>query len=236
MASSYPGSLDTFTTNKQDDIDAKSGTDLGLSATTGDHAQHHNDCADAVNKIEAELGTTPSLAASTVAVLNTALMNRWVPIFNAHVNLSAAAAATYPAHHAITEDQAIGAASPAGYNVAFMYLDPADYAITGFTVQYRLIASFSQNATNNAATSVATAGLYPYVGAGATTTWLATLGTVITGSTAARTGGSASTEARVVSTSFTAPAADTYAMAVVISTATTAGSTRINLRLEYRYT
>jgi hypothetical protein len=224
MASGYPGSLDNFATNK---------ADATTSAT--DHKDHHNDLADAVNKVEAELGTNPSAAHSTVAVATAALMGRWVPIFDAHVNLSAAAAAVYPAHRTVTEDQAIGAASPAGYNVAFMFLDPADYAITGYTLKYRVVASFSQNAVNNAATSVATAGLYPYVGAGATTTWLATLGTVIAGSTAARTAGNASTEARVISTTFTAPAADTYALAVAITTATTAGSTRINVRLEYSY-
>lgn len=58
MASSFPGSLDTLATNKQDDTDAAAGTDLGLSTSTGDHAQHHNDLADAVNKIEAAVGTS----------------------------------------------------------------------------------------------------------------------------------------------------------------------------------
>jgi hypothetical protein len=58
VASSFPGSLDTLATNKQDDIDAKSGLDLGLTSTTGDHAQHHNDLADAVNKIETAVGTS----------------------------------------------------------------------------------------------------------------------------------------------------------------------------------
>jgi hypothetical protein len=57
MTSGYPGAQDTFAVNKQDDLDAKSGSDLGLTTTIGDHAQHHNDLADAVNKIEAELGT-----------------------------------------------------------------------------------------------------------------------------------------------------------------------------------
>lgn len=57
MTSGYPGAQDTFAVNKQDDLDAKSGVDLGLTATIGDHSQHHNDLADAINKIEAELGT-----------------------------------------------------------------------------------------------------------------------------------------------------------------------------------
>src|SRR3954471_10399323 len=67
MASSYPGGVDVLATNKQDDTDSKAGTDLGGSTTTGAHAQHHNDLADAVNKIEAELGIQPrGLYAATV--------------------------------------------------------------------------------------------------------------------------------------------------------------------------
>lgn len=45
MASAYPGALDTFATNK-----------ANATATTTDHPAHHNDLADAVNKIEAQLG------------------------------------------------------------------------------------------------------------------------------------------------------------------------------------
>lgn len=54
MASSYPGALDNFATDK-------------ANATTleNDHPGHHNDIADAVNKIEAELGVNPSGPFST---------------------------------------------------------------------------------------------------------------------------------------------------------------------------
>jgi hypothetical protein len=52
MASAYPGALDNFATDK---TDSKS---TGTPAL--DHAGHHNDLADAVNKIEAELGINPS--------------------------------------------------------------------------------------------------------------------------------------------------------------------------------
>lgn len=55
MASAYPGALDSFATNK-----------ANATATTTDHPTHHNDLADAVNKIEAELGTDPSGALATV--------------------------------------------------------------------------------------------------------------------------------------------------------------------------
>lgn len=55
MASTYPATLDTFATNK-----------ANATATTTDHPAHHNDLADAVNKIEAELGTDPAGAVATV--------------------------------------------------------------------------------------------------------------------------------------------------------------------------
>lgn len=231
MTSSFPGALDTLTTNKQDDIDAKSGTDLGLTTTTGDHAQHHNDLADAINKIEAELGTNPSLASSTVAVLNTALLNRWTTIFGAHVNLSAAAAGTYIGHHDITEDVT------GGFAIITHRIDPADYAITGFTMQCRVVMSVLQNAVNNSATTVLTGGLYPVTPAGSTTTFAPTFGTVVSGSTAATSGQvTASTDTRIISSTFTAPTADSYALGVALSVATGAGATKCSLRLEYRYT
>jgi len=55
MASTYPGALDTFATNK-----------ANATATVTDHPSHHNDLADAVNKIEAELGVNPSGGSATV--------------------------------------------------------------------------------------------------------------------------------------------------------------------------
>jgi hypothetical protein len=59
MASSYPLSLDALATNKTD-----------ATPGVGDHAQHHDDMADAINKIEAELGTNPSGGYATVALRN----------------------------------------------------------------------------------------------------------------------------------------------------------------------
>lgn len=67
MTSVYPGGLDALATAIQDDTDSKSGADLGLSTTVGHHAQHHIDLADAVNKIEAELGINPSGSLTDVA-------------------------------------------------------------------------------------------------------------------------------------------------------------------------
>jgi hypothetical protein len=55
LSSTYPGALDNLATNKADATD-----------TPTDHPAHHNDLADAVNKVEAELGTDPSGASATV--------------------------------------------------------------------------------------------------------------------------------------------------------------------------
>jgi hypothetical protein len=198
-----------LTNTFQDDIDAKSGLDLGTSTTTGVHAQHHNDLATAVN----------------------ALVGRWVPLHVAQVNLTAAVAGTYVAVWTLAEETLASVSMQANA----LDLNSTDYAITGWTLQLRVAATFMQSTTANAGTSVMTAGLYPLT-MGGTTTWAPTLGTVTTGSTAAQTGGAASSVNRVKSSSFAFPTAGAYALAVVVSTATTAGATKIPLRLEYSYT
>ena len=55
MASSYPSGLDAFSTSHQD------------NAGEVIHAQSINDNSDAINKIEAELGTNPRGSSSSVA-------------------------------------------------------------------------------------------------------------------------------------------------------------------------
>lgn len=67
MPSSYPTSLDSWAINKQDDVDTVTGVDAGTTTNVGDHAAHHNNLADAVNKIETELGINPSGTNATVA-------------------------------------------------------------------------------------------------------------------------------------------------------------------------
>lgn len=56
MASQYPLALDALPTNHSDN-----------EVMAGIHAQVHNDLADAVNKVEAELGVDPSGSVGTVA-------------------------------------------------------------------------------------------------------------------------------------------------------------------------
>jgi hypothetical protein len=79
MASTYPGTLDSFPTNHQDDA----GEII--------HAQTVNDLADAVNKIETELGTNPSGSLATVAAAVTPMIGDDQSAFN----LTANAADTY---------------------------------------------------------------------------------------------------------------------------------------------
>jgi hypothetical protein len=55
MSSAYPGALDSFATNK-----------TNSTLETDDHPVHHNDLADAINSIEAELGMDPSGVYATV--------------------------------------------------------------------------------------------------------------------------------------------------------------------------
>lgn len=65
MASTYPTTLDNFATNK---------TNATLTVT--DHPAHHNDLADAINKLEAEIGTNPSGAFSSLtAKLDSGIFN-----------------------------------------------------------------------------------------------------------------------------------------------------------------
>lgn len=66
MAAVFPGTVATIASNKSDDIDSKSGADLGLSATTGDHAAHHNQIAEELVATQTELGTDPSGTFATV--------------------------------------------------------------------------------------------------------------------------------------------------------------------------
>ena len=105
MASSYPNSLDSLPTSHQD----------GVQEVI--HATDINNLADAVNKIEAELGTTPKGSAASVAARITALER--VPIqFKAGTTytLALADAGTVVA---MTSTSAITVTIPPNSSVAF---------------------------------------------------------------------------------------------------------------------
>jgi hypothetical protein len=163
----------------------------------------------------------------------------WVTLMQAHVNLSAAALGTYVGNELVTEDTI---STGSGYQWVLQRIDPADYALSDKTMVMRVVATFLQNAVANAAAARYTAGLYPVTPAGATTTFVPTFGAVVAGSTAAGPGGGAgaqipaSNDSRVVSSTFNAPAADTFALAVALTGAAGAGGLKVSMRLEYSYT
>jgi hypothetical protein len=102
MASVYPGALDTLSTSKSD-----------ATTTATDHAAHHNDLADAVNKIEAELGVNPSGASATVAaLLSTGVMGSTAPDYtvSGHSTLRTLVAPTWTTTN-VTSDRTFNANS-----------------------------------------------------------------------------------------------------------------------------
>lgn len=88
MASAYPGALDSFATNR---------ADATIAATT--HKNDHNDANDAINKIEAELGITPSGSHTTVRSRLDAL----VGVADAFSHSGASTLRTLPADPTIAE-------------------------------------------------------------------------------------------------------------------------------------
>lgn len=181
------------------------------------------------------MADTPSTLQATSSY--TTATDLWVPLTEAYVNLQATAVGTYAGHYSVSLNELSTVASPTGEKHHFLYLNPADYALTGFTLKLRLIMSYSQNATAIGGSAIITGGLYPYIAAGTTTTWTPSVGTVVSGSTASPGAGvpGSAVEGRAVSSTFTAPTADSYQLAVALSGATSAGTTRIHLRLEYTY-
>lgn len=116
-----------------------------------------------------------------------------------------------------------------------IYLDDADYTIAGRTTKLRLRAQVSANATAPG-TITLTFGLYPLTVAGAAGVLTHTLGTVVSGSTAAATNPSASTITSVVGSDFNVPADGAYGLAVVTSATVPAnGLLGVNAHLQLRH-
>ena len=75
MASVYPGGLDSFATNKGN-----------ATHTANDHPTHHNDLADAINKIEAAIGTDPAGVFGS-AVQRLGAMSVYTDLINGYMTL-----------------------------------------------------------------------------------------------------------------------------------------------------
>ncbi len=114
-------------------------------------------------------------------------------------------------------------ASSSEGGIVAIHLDPADYAAGARVVKGRIRASALVNATAPAANY--TVGLYPVTAAaGAAGVVSVTLGTLVAGTTVALTGLAAGSLNQVGSGDFNLPAAGWYALGVVTSAASAAGS------------
>jgi hypothetical protein len=102
MPSTYPGALDALATDKTD------GT-----ASAGDHPAHHNDLADAINKIEAELGVNHSLSQRSAIAARTTrgLPGLVVPQWAGWIRASAPPVASRCFFHRVLSPRAMSIAS-----------------------------------------------------------------------------------------------------------------------------
>lgn len=119
--------------------------------------------------------------------------------------------------------QAIGGGG--GSAAAAFLFDPADYSANARTTKLRLRVKCIVNAVAPVTTFVA--GLYPvstYGGASGTVPFVASVGTVITGSTAGFTTPGLGTNQNATSTEFTAPAISDYILGFTASNAIAANS------------
>lgn len=116
------------------------------------------------------------------------------------------------------------AASVDGAPLGAIYLDPNDFSAGSRTVKYRIRATCEVNA--NAAPGITfTAGLYPITAvAGGSGVITMTADTVVTGSTVPFTTPATSSITPGTSGDFTAPAAGLYAIGILSSGSTAAGS------------
>lgn len=119
--------------------------------------------------------------------------------------------------------------STGGSGESIFYFEPADYAVAGRTPMLRLKTNLQTNAV--ASTSNFTFGLYPVTAvAGGSGTLVATLGTVIAGSTVLYTAPAASSMFHGETAEFALPAAGYYALGVV-SSATIATNAHVAMQV-----
>lgn len=114
-------------------------------------------------------------------------------------------------------------------------LPGTDYAVSGLTTKLRVVAG---TGINGAAPGINfTFGLYPVTFSGASGSSITlTLGTVVTGSTVARSTPSANTAYQDASSDFTVPSAGVYVLGIVTSGTMAASSSAVStVRLEYHH-
>jgi hypothetical protein len=123
MASAYPGGLDTFDTTI---------TDVALNDAGQAHITIHSDIADALNKIEGELGTNPSQAEATVAALTAKMADKTIVTTKGDL-LAASAASTLVRVGVGTDGQILTADAAATGGVAWTASPSGTFAWTAYT-------------------------------------------------------------------------------------------------------
>ena len=105
---------------------------------------------------------------------------------------------------------------------AAMYFDPSDFAVSGLTTKMRVRGVVTTNGTAPAITF--TFGLYPVAASGGASSIIHTLGTVVSGSTAAVATPAINSVTAAVSSDFNVPSAGGYALGIALSGTTAASS------------
>jgi hypothetical protein len=159
------------------------------------------------------------------APLLSSLYGRYHPIQAGSTLLNAPSAATY-----MIGASTQGAWNPTTPNAAssVFYFDPAQHGVSPKTGKLNLETQVITNATAPGTTTY-TVGMYPVTGipGAASVNPEVTLGTVVTGSTAAVVNPGAAGDTRAVSGDFTMPSAGVYAMALVVSANAAVGAIQI---------
>lgn len=155
-----------------------------------------------------------------------------------HVNQQAGVD-TVAGTYVLRETSGGGSLLPTGsastLQVPTLYIDDADYLLSGLTAKLRLRAQVLTNATQPTITF--TFGLYPVTVAGAADNLTFTLGTVVSGSTVAIASPAASTPVSGVGTDFNVPADGQYVLGVVTSgTLTNNNLSQLSAQLQLHHT
>jgi len=116
MTSTYPGVLDNWATDK-----------TNSTFTIDDHPQHHNDLADAINKIQAELGPSPS---GTFLTLGDRISALSAPgVFDVQDPTFGGISDTDSLHNNSVVQAVVNAAAAAGGGVVFFSPRPNGYRL-----------------------------------------------------------------------------------------------------------
>lgn len=151
-------------------------------------------------------------------------------------NLGNLTAATFLLGGATGQQQGPALVGGAGTAQMGFYIAPAEWAITGMTTKMRLRVLATSN--NVAPAITFTFGLYPIAtsgGASGAAATIASVGTVVSGSTVAVASPPASARTPFTGSDFNAPAAGAYVLGFVTTSSMAAGSqVAVSVHVQYR--